>query len=261
MRKRRRGAVLAVAAAGALLMAAAPVRAGWKIEQENYSRRPNGEYIAKRVTTLLVSKGRVRVVDDSMTIIIDYAKDRLTLMLPAKSLYWTGSSDDYLSALAAASPEQRADPKAATTPSKAAKIDIEVKNTGEADVIAGHRSTKYEVKINGKNHQFIWIADDLHLGSDLDPQRLQQFQEKIGHSLRGESGQKKVALSRDPAYLELYRKGFPMRTNSFLGTSVIGREVSNISPATVEDGEFDVPKTYISTSLPKLLEAEDDLSR
>jgi len=133
--------------------------------------------------------------------------------------------------------------------------------TDTTEDIAGHRAQKYVVRVDAQLFQEVWVAPDLQLGADLDPRQLQEFEHRISRALAGRRRKIHEALSRDPGYTALYQKGFPLRSRSFFGRAVVGREVWRIAPAEVPAGEFAVPGGFMKVLLPHLLEVRDDLSR
>lgn len=246
--------------AGALAVGTPPAtraaHAGWEIEQSHYTRRPTGETFSTRTTVMRVSKGRARIADDPLTMLIDYQADRLTLLLPTKQLFWTGTSRDYLRELAQAYPRAHAHPDVNPAPQQDG-IEIAVEDTGTTETVGERTAAKYRVDVKGLPHQEIWVAKDLDLRADLDPKLLQEFQARIGAGLRGADGAIQAALNRNPAYLKLYATGFPVRIHSYMGTAIVGRDVVRVTPATVDDAEFAVPKGFRTVPLVELLDARE----
>lgn len=223
--------------------------------------RSNRKPVAKTSSTLLVSQGRVRADDDPLSIIIDYAAEKLVLLLPARRIYWRGSASEYVDLVSASERSRRfrtaakdKDKNKSATPPK-----VEVKATDETAELAGWTAKKYVVLADGVPFQQIWVAPDVKLGDDLEPRRLHEFQQKIGEGVRSRNRRVYDVLYKDPAYLALYTNGFPVRTESYLGKAVIGRQVLRISPATIDDREFAVPEGYTLTALVDLLDARDAL--
>ena len=239
------------------LLVSASARAGWEIEQKSYNRRPNGDTIYEKTATLRISKDRVRQTSGKTVAIIDYKNDRYTLLVPARSLFWSGTAGQYLRDLAAIEPNRRRLPDRphSTMPTE----PIKVKPTEITDTIGSYKTTKYEVLSGDEVLQQIWIAPRLNLGTDLDMRALNEYLARVANTLPGKTGAMYAAMRADPEYRKLYDRGFPMRTQAYIGQSVIGQEVVRVSRADVEDSEFAPPSGYLKTSLSSLLDARDAL--
>jgi hypothetical protein len=241
---------------GLLLVAAVDAGAGWEIEQSSYSLRSSGKEIGRSSSTLLVSKERVRVIDEMTVTILDYDKDSIALLVPARKSYWTGTVDEYISAVRSVDPKRRVLPGQLDD---LPKPEMVVKETPITAEIGGRHAKKFVVVVGGRAFQEIWVSEPFGLAKDLDPKRYQAVQRKIAQSVRSSYGVALNHLSEDPLYQKITYEDFPVRTHTYLGDAIMGNEVVRVTQKEIPDSEFTVPADFKPVSLVALLEAQQEL--
>lgn len=225
--------------------------AGWQIEQTSYNRRASGQEISRTSSTLLVSKDRVRTDDGISVTIFDYDKDSVLWLLPAKKMYWDGTSDEYLQQARRINPKSRLAPgKMKDLPALAMKVE----ETAESVEIAGKAAKKYAIQMDGYPFQDLWVAAPFGLEKDLDMRRFQAMQLKLAQGMRSGYGVALTALQKDELYQRISTQGFPLRTHSYLGEAIVGTEVVALTPKEIPDSEFAVPKGFKRVPLVQLLD-------
>ena len=241
------------AAFSLVLIVAAEAGAGWEIEQTSYSLRSSGKEIGRSSSTTFVSKERVRVNDEMTTTILDYDKDKITLLLPAKKMYWTGTIDEYIEAVRVADPKRRVRPGDMDS---IPKPDIAVRETPITAEIAGKHSKKYVIDVDGRPFQEIWTAEPFGLAKDLEPKRYMAVQRKMAQTVRSSYGVALKYLGDDALYQNISYEEFPVRTHTYLGDAIIGTEVVRVAQTDVPDSDFAIPEGFSRVSLSALLEAQ-----
>jgi hypothetical protein len=245
------------AAALGFLLAAAPVAwAGWEIEQTTYSLRASGKEIGRSASTMRVSKNRARVADGTTISIFDYDKGRIALLLPAKKLYWSGSVDDYLSAVRGVDPKRRALPGELETLPKPQIIVQETPVTAE---IAGKATKKYLIVVNNQPFQELWIGEPVFT-QDLDPARYQAVQRKMAQSVRSSYGVTLNYLADDPLYKKISTEGYPFRVHTYLGEAIMGSEITRMKAVDVPDSDFAIPEGYSPVNLVALIDEQQKVT-
>lgn len=244
------------AAALGFLLAAAPVaRAGWEIEQTTYNLRASGKEIGRSPSTMRVSKNRARISDGTTVSIFDYNKDDIALLLPQKKLYWSGTVDDYISAVRSVDPKRRVLPGELKLP----KPDITVQETPVTAQIVGRTAKKYLIVVNGQPFQELWVGDAIFT-PDLDPGRYQALQRKLAQSIRSSYAVTLDYLADDPLYKKISTEGYPLRVHTYLGEAIMGSEVTRVAPADVPDSDFAIPEGYARVDLAALIDAQQKLT-
>jgi hypothetical protein len=243
-------------AAAVLLVASGVVpgaaRAGWVVEWTNTAVKRNGERLTSESATMYIDKGRVRLDQPTLTTLIDYNREWFTVLDPKRGVFWGGKVDDYVSAMT----KQRAETMRQRSGSDAAlsygmrKVDekslprIEVKKTEQTRMIAEHQTTRYEIYSNGELFEEIWLAEDIDMKGDLDPEKLLAYERKMSAALLGRSAGPFNALHRSKEYADLLQKGFVLESTIHHGAGGFEKKATTIRTVDIGASQFDVPESY-----------------
>ena len=99
---------------------------------------------------------------------------------------------------------------------------VSIKKTGSKDVIAGHKTDKYTVNVNGDKYQDIWIASDISMADEMKKHGLDKFNlitkrmEKCMEASEENMGMMADPLD-SPEYKKLTEKGFVMKEVYYTG--------------------------------------------
>lgn len=247
----------------------AAVEAGWVIEWDSAAVNGEGQRLGNQRATQSIAANRVRMQQPETITLIDYGKDRFTLINPAKSYFWTGSVDDYVRDMAAHRQEamrervsslgqaeaikrKRAESgedagRPSSTPRRFDKADlppVSLTNTGQRETIAGYETEKYDVLVDGELFQEFWLAPALNLGADLDPAKYLAQQEKTGASMMGKAAKQHNALYHDPQYRALVEKGFVLKSVVHHLSGRFERVAVSVKQEDVPASAFEVPDGY-----------------
>ncbi len=241
--------------------------AGWVMEDSEGSTT----YIGKdKIKSEYTNEGI------SISHIIDVNKGLITMVDKNRKIYGSGTPDEYCNAtrsfgkemqeqaLAGLSPEQRKmmeeQMKQLQQMSKSAPMEnmpkpvVSIKRTGSNDVIAGHKTDKYTVNVDGDKYQDIWIASDISMDDEMKKLRLDKFQlmqkrmEKCMDASNEEMGMMADPLD-SPEYKKLVEKGFVMKevyhTGGFSGPEGDETtEVVRLEKKSISSSEFKIPAGY-----------------
>lgn len=203
------------------LMASA-AQAGWVLYQET----PGGP------TTMYVQNNQLRVGQGPHGMIYDLNHDTVTMLDPGRQTYWSGKPqqlnqqmDQALNqrmelALKQAPPEQREKMRAMMQQGmgrggagrgggmgQGPAAQVVVKDSGASAKIAGYQATKYQVYVDGKLRQEVWMAQVPGFQKEMDMGKMM----KLAHSLRSGATGTGLGWRRSPAVQELFAKGMPMK--------------------------------------------------
>jgi hypothetical protein len=121
---------------------------------------------------------------------------------------------------------------------------ITVAKTDVTETIAGHPTTKYEVKAKDELLLEVWLAEDIKVSSDLDPKRFLEYESRLTEAMLGNSAKPFAALYRSEEYGKLLERGYILKSVTHHRAGTYEREVTEIRSADVPATDFDVPENY-----------------
>jgi len=124
-------------------------------------------------------------------------------------------------------------------------VKIEVRVPGDSEDIVGFGSSKYEIYIGGKLREQMWISSLIPVNKDLDTKKFASFMREIQPSINGE-----YLYKCSDAYLELWKKGFPMRT---IDEDDIQVEVIKVEETQIPTSEFSLAAGFKEVSLGEII--------
>ncbi|MEM7534985.1 MAG: DUF4412 domain-containing protein [Chloroflexota bacterium] len=130
--------------------------------------------------------------------------------------------------------------------------DISSKKTSDTKKIAGYESVKYEIYVDGRLEEEIWITSDERFKQEVDIEKMTQYLSElraIDHSLGGNGN------SDAKAYVEVFSSGFPMKTIDYpvYGNEIIEQTVK-VSNKNIDNNEFTAPLGYRKVELKEMLQ-------
>lgn len=225
-------------------------------------------------STAYFSSGKVKNVpsgDDPVTIF--NAKDStLTLINRKEKTYTTTTVEEFArtvkgmkdEAMAQLSPEQQkmmeqfmAGPKNRKAPK------VAIKKLGSGGEIAGYPTSKYLVTEDGRNYEELYLAGkDFPVSQEMDLDSLWNFSEKFSQSTaEGLGFGAGKSVEADPAYQQIMRSGFPLKTVSFAnGGPEITDQVVSVTKRSLADSQFKAPAGYKKLTPRAFFEQENQAS-
>ena len=254
------------------LLALSPslAHAGWVLKWSTTASNQKGENLSSQEATQSIAQNRVRMDQPEVVTIVDYDKDRFTMINPAKQYFWSGSADDYVRDMTRARAEamrqrigQMAGRKGKTDepvgdPTPRA-IDVtklppvSITASGIKEKIAGYETEKYDVRIDGQLFEELWIAP-IDMSADLNYDRFMAQQLKNSAAMQGKSADQYNALYRDPEYRRLTEKATILKNVTHHMAGSFGRTATAVEQRDVPDSTFAVPESYRKVRLSDLLE-------
>lgn len=203
-----------------LLLTVSTAQAGWVLHQET----PGGP------STMYVQDNKVRAGMGQGGMVYDLNNGTVTMLNPSRQAYWSGKPQQLNQqmnqaldarmeqALKQAPPERREQMRAmmerqmgrggkgqsAMAPPAS---EVKVKDTGEKAKIAGYQATKYQVYVDGKLRQEMWVAQVPGFIDEMDMGKMM----KLAHSMRAGAPGPGLGWRRSEAVQKLMSQGMPMK--------------------------------------------------
>jgi len=211
-------------AAMIVLALAAQLHAGWVIEQN--TTLPDG----KQTNQALYIQSNKMAMTGEGQVIFNLETQEMTMIMPEQKMYmkWT---PDMMESMGKMAPEWHG--------------TVEVKKTEDKESIAGYEATKYQVLVDGKMEQEIWMSKDLDVTSDLNL-------EKYNHmsSMR----MPKVTFQSSPEYQDLMKMGYPLKEVQFQADGKVITQVTKIEKKTIPDSQFEVPAGFQEMDMQQMMQ-------
>ena len=199
-----------------ILLSVSVAQAGWVLHQET----PGGP------STMYVQDNKVRAGMGLGGIIYDLNHETVTMLNSDHQVYWSGNPQQLNQqmnqamdarmeqALKQAPPEQRDQMRAmmrermgqgkGMAPPAA---QVQVKDSGQSAKIAGYQATKYQVYVDGKLRQEMWVAQVPGFTDEMDMGKMM----KLAHSMRAGAPGPGLGWRRSQAVQKLLSQGMPMK--------------------------------------------------
>ncbi|MBU2517093.1 MAG: DUF4412 domain-containing protein [Proteobacteria bacterium] len=211
---------LSLAALGVLLLAST-AQAGWVVHQQT----PGGP------STMYLQDNKVRAGSGQGGVIYDLNNETVTMLNPSRKAYWSGKPQQLNQqmnqamdarmeqALKQAPPEQREQMRAmmqrqmgrggqgrmgGMAPPTA---KVEVKATGQSAKMAGYQAREYQVYVDGRLRQEMWIAEVPGFQREMDMAKMM----KLAHAMRAGAPGPGLGWRRSEAVQKLMAQGMPMK--------------------------------------------------
>jgi hypothetical protein len=249
-----------LAALALLILVTAPAAAGYKIEQEISG--------SEETATIYVDSNRLKI-DSGHVVIFDINENLLTMIVPERQAYWSGSPEELVASIRSAM-ESAMEGMLAQVPedqremyreqmqsmgmmlpdesdAQAEEHDVTIAKTDETATIAGYETTLYDISVDGDLVEQVWMADDVPVSKELDLEKFAQY----AAAMKKFSGE--YAYETSDVYLERMANGYPMRTKPYrMGQAGPTTEVTSLVEMAIPDAAFQVPDGYKQVSLIEL---------
>lgn len=247
----------------AAVLLASNAFAGWVITQTTQDITGKEEE-----QTVYLQQNKVKTVMPDGIMMFDLDKELLYLINPDKKAYWSGKPQDMKKSTEEAQkkmmeeqmkkvpPEQREAMKKymeqmmAQKASPKKEVKVAVKKTGEKATVAGYSSQKYQILVNGKLREEMWLATKLKdVGAEFDRAKWEKFQKALT-----EMGGEEEPYSASREYLDLMEKGFSIKSVSYYEE---GRKSENVTTKVekkkIPASEFQIPKGYKKVGMAEVM--------
>jgi len=236
--------------------------AGWVITQRHSTDEGLIQY-----ETLTIQSNLVKISGLNGTFIFDIGKGTFVLANEQRKVFWEGRIDEFRSSYYAALKsiieeltkdlpqdqkdlyntmlEETINMYAVTKQPANDSTKTDIKNTGLTEEIAGYSSSGFEVYVNDKLREQLWISSAIPLKKDLDMRKFASIIREIEPNVNGE-----YVFENSESYLKLTESGFPMRTIDDLGIMV---EVIKVEEQKIANSEFEMPADFKRAGLDEII--------
>lgn len=236
-------------ALAALLGMVMPADAGWVMLEQNGNKT-------------LISNGRLKGTSAGVSSIFNGPKKEIIFIHDGQNIYWRGTVDDYCSSLATMleqmikeMPEEqrKMTQQMMSKENQSPDHKVSVVKNGDGETIAGLKTTKYRVMVDGELFEEVWLATNASLMRDYQPlvPILQKFSSCLG-SMNMEFTPEKSA-----DYQKLWETGFQLKSVRYaFGSPKTETDVVKTEKADIPDKEFEVPAGYQQRSFAEMMQLQ-----
>jgi hypothetical protein len=133
-------------------------------------------------------------------------------------------------------------------PASGKGLDVEVRKTAEKSIVAGFAVLKYEIRVGGQHRENVWLTSKISLADEVDIAKLQKFMESMSAGGMGEAD-----YEDSPEYFNLYRQGFPLKTETIMPGGNVVSEAYEVEEKKIAPKEFNGPSDYKRKPLTELM--------
>jgi len=238
-------------------------------------------------TTTYIENGRIKSDFSgegmSITHIVDSTKGIITMLDKNRKVYGSGTPEEYCDATQSFGREMQEQAMAKIPPEQRKMIEeqmkqfkqmpqagqkekmhkpvVSVKKTGSNDIIAGHKTDKYTVTMDGDKYQDIWIVSDISAADEMKKLNLDKFnliEKRMDKCMNMAEDMSMMSDPLDsPEYRKLTENGFIMRevyyTGGFAGPGGDEKtEVTRLEKKSIPALEFKIQDGYQKVPLKDL---------
>jgi len=241
--------------------------AGWVITQQSYDSDEGVE--TALIETIYLQDNIMKVVQSEMITMFNLNTETITIISPAKKVFWSGKIPDYKKEikdamqiamdeqLASAGDEQKemirkmyqGMMESIDNPSKFAgeepeDYDLKIEKTNEKERIAGHIAYKYSIKVNEAIKEEAWLSESSRPHEEFD---INKFYTVFG-DFTSQAGTNAFYQNHEK-YIEFAKKGFPLKSINYNGGYESISEVTDLKKLNIDASEFTPPAGYKKVSL------------
>ncbi len=239
--------------------------AGWEI-----TYRVSGDQGSISYDVMLIDDNLVKYGGVDGGFILNTKTKAFTFLIDQNKSYWSGSINDFrkemslalktvMDSLLQSIPEAQREMYTQMLGSMSqiydsprreqiAELNIDIKNTGRTENIAGYDSQEYEVRVDDKLLESIWIASGLDVNDDLDSRQIAEMLNEITPNVEGE-----IFYEFSEDYLQLWEKGFRMKSTDHDGEII---EVIKVVEREIASDELSIPADYSQITIQELMQEQ-----
>lgn len=191
--------------------------------------------------TIVVQNNKMRSGSKEATYIYDLDAQKITVMNNFYRTYWTGTPDQYREGVLIGLKEQielivtrlpkekQVESRAKLegimqemqnpTAGKSAGIAVDVKKIIDKIMVLGYNTQRYEFWIEGKKKLSIWVSEKILINNDFNLVKFGQLMQRLM------SNNPKLAIKSSAQYIDVLKKGYPLKTIEYLGGGEIASEL------------------------------------
>ena len=231
--------------------------AGWVIKEKKEDKN-SGK--SSQIVTTYFQNNMIRNDDSQFTTILNFNKKTIAIINKNSKNYWSGSLNDFIKANKETMQEMMKKMTEGMTPKEKEEFEkmmkpqkknysVKIEKTSEKEKIAGYEGVKYNVYVDGKLKEEIWISDKIDISKEVDLKKVRDFNTKLREALNGE-----MTYEDTPEYEKLMYRGYDLRKLVVSSFGVeISKEAIEIEKKNIPSSEFTIPSGYNKVSLSELL--------
>ena len=234
-----------------LLGAVVTAEAGWMMQE-------------KEGDQTLISKGRLKSSADNISWILDGPGNKVYFIDGNEKTYAVGTVEDYCGATAALVEQTMKNLPAEQRKSleqMMKKDNEEVRHTvtvvgaGDGGSVAGLKTLKYKVEVDGELYEEIWLATDGDLLNEF--KSLKPLLRKF--SACASTFGTEFTPENAPEYLELMERGVEVKSIAYTdGSPEPVTDVVKLEKKDLPEAEFSVPRDYRQITFGEMLKSQMD---
>jgi hypothetical protein len=234
-----------------LLGLAVTVEAGWMMQE-------------KEGDQTLISKGRLKSSADNISWILDGPGSKVYFIDGHEKTYATGTVEDYCGATAALveqtmknlpAEQRKMMEQMMKKDNEEARHTVSVKGAGDGGSVAGLKTVKYKVEVDGELYEEIWLATDSDLLNEFKSLKplLRKFSTCV--STFGTE----FTPENSPEYLQLMERGVEVKSIAYSdGSPEPVTDVVKLEKKDLPEAEFSVPRGYRQITFEEMLKSQMD---
>jgi len=210
----------------------------------------------------LISTGRLKNTSEGMIWILDGPRNQMIFINAEKKVYASGTPEEYCASISAlvdrmmkgVPEEQRKMMQQMMNKGQdASPPDVAVVKSGGGGTIAGYKTVKYRVLVDGEVYKEIWLTSEASLMQEYKPlvPALKKLDACTAGLRMGPSPE------NTPEYQKLWEAGFELKSVSYEeGSPEPETDVVQLEKKAVPESEFRVPEGYKQVSFAELLQTQ-----
>lgn len=219
-----------------------------------------------------ISDGKIKDVgsEEGTWTVFDSVSGELLMVDDERRVYTRAPVSEYCLSMQAAadqvlqqmSPEERAVMEQmmgglTKRPAEGKQPAVSVSSLGKGEDIAGFATERYQVKVDGKLHEELWLAPDAPVHQELNMEGLKRSQTEMSRCLQAGPFGARIGPSPEetPEYEAMARKGWAMRSIQYdAGEPRTRTEIVSLEKRDIPSAEFQPPADYRQVDVREFME-------
>lgn len=191
--------------------------------------------------TILVQNNKMRSGGKEGTYVYDLDAQRITVMNNFYKTYWTGTPEAYRAGVLAGLKDQMEvivnklpkdkqlaarkrlegimESMANPTPNNTSPDAVAVKKIIDKIMVLNYNTQRYEFWMEGKKKLAVWVTEKILINSDFNLVKFSALMQKLM------SNNAKLSIKSSSQYIEVLKKGYPLKTIEYMGDKEVSGEV------------------------------------
>jgi hypothetical protein len=205
--------------------------------------------------TTLISKGRIKNTSERAVWILDGNSNEMIFINNEQKMYSQGKTDEYCNSMSAmfeqimkGVPEEQR--KMMNKNKESSKKNVSIVKSGDGGTIAGYKTVKYKVLVDGELFEEIWLSLDSSLMKEYKPiiPVLKKFNSCMNRM------QMEFSPENTPEYQKIWETGVELKSvRHEPGNTEADTNVVQLTEKTIPESEFKTPLGYRKVSFAEMM--------